>query len=164
MTAPAQLRTRPAADDHVPDRKVVPIRQTVVLCPAPPAVAPCPVPVPSVRPTSTRAVSVRTGADTGCCPLRRDRLLAVAVAVAGAVVVTLAVVGALSWLGQAVDAGLPAETLVVRVGAGETVWDVAVRVAPESDPRAVVQRIRELNGMTTSAVQPGQQLQVPDGR
>lgn len=160
MTAPAQLRTRPAADDHVPDRQVVPIRQTVVLCPAPPAVAPRPVPVPSIRPTSTRAVSVRTGVAAGCWPVQRDRLLRVA----GVVVVTLAVVGALSWLGQAGDAGLPAETSVVRVGAGETVWDVAVRVAPESDPRAVVQRIRELNGMTTSAVQPGQQLQVPDGR
>ncbi|MGH4026223.1 MAG: LysM peptidoglycan-binding domain-containing protein [Pseudonocardiaceae bacterium] len=86
----------------------------------------------------------------------------------GAVAVTLAVVGVLGWLGQAASAGssaeTPAETSVVRVGAGETVWDVAVRVAPESDPRAVVQRIRELNGMTSSAVQPGERLQVPDGR
>lgn len=78
--------------------------------------------------------------------------------------VTLAVVGSLSWLGQAASAGLPTETAVVRVGAGETVWDVAARVAPESDPGAVVQRIRELNGLVSSAVQPGQQLQVPDGR
>ncbi|MGH3907276.1 MAG: LysM peptidoglycan-binding domain-containing protein [Pseudonocardiaceae bacterium] len=81
-----------------------------------------------------------------------------------AVAVTLAVTVALGWLGQLADAGIPAETAVVRVGAGETVWDVAQRVAPESDPPTVVQRIRELNGMTGSAVQPGQQLQVPDGR
>ncbi|MGH3910530.1 MAG: LysM peptidoglycan-binding domain-containing protein [Pseudonocardiaceae bacterium] len=77
---------------------------------------------------------------------------------------TLAVTVALGWLGQLAAAGIPAETAVVRVGAGETVWDVAQRVAPESDLPTVVQRIRELNGMTGSAVQPGQQLQVPDGR
>jgi hypothetical protein len=49
------------------------------------------------------------------------------------------------------------------VGAGETVWDVAQRVAPRSDQRAVVQRIRQLNGIVGSAVVPGQQLHVPDG-
>lgn len=78
-------------------------------------------------------------------------------------VVTLAVIGGLGWLGQPPSAALPAQTTVVRVGAGETVWDVARRVAPESDPREVVARIRQLNGMTGSAVWPGRQLQVPDG-
>ncbi|MCA1671884.1 MAG: LysM peptidoglycan-binding domain-containing protein [Actinobacteria bacterium] len=159
MTAPAQLRTRPAADDHAPNRalnnQAVPIRHTLVLCPAPPVMAPRPRPAPSVR-----TASARPGVKVDRRPTQWDRVLRVA----GAAAVTLAVVGALSWLGQAASAGLPTETSVVRVGAGETVWDVAVRVAPESDPRAVVQRIRELNGMTSSAVQPGQQLQVPDGR
>lgn len=154
MTAPAQLWTRPAADDHASTGQVVPIRQRVVLCPAPPVVAPCPMPARSAPP------SARPGVDAGRRPARPARVLRVA----GAVVVTLAVVGVLSWLGQVAGAGVPAETAVVRVGAGETVWDVAMRVAPESDPRVVVQRIRELNGMTTSAVQPGQWLQVPDAR
>lgn len=159
MTAPAQLRTCPAADGHAPNRQATPIRQTVVLCPAPPVMAPPPMPVPTVR-----TASVRTDGEADCRPAQRDRLLRVT----GAVAVTLAMVGVLGWLGQAASAGspveTPAETSVVRVGAGETVWDVAVRVAPESDPRAVVQRIRELNGMASSAVQPGQRLQVPDGR
>ena len=155
MTAPAQLRTCPAADGDAPDRQGAPIRQTVVLCPAPPVMVPRPMPAPSVR-----IVSARPEVGVGRRLAQRDRVLRVA----GAVAVTLAVVAALSWLGQAASAGLPTETAVVRVGAGETVWDVAVRVAPESDPRAVVQRIRELDGMTSSAVQPGQQLQVPDGR
>lgn len=75
--------------------------------------------------------------------------------------VTLAVVGALGWLAQPESAGVPTETDVVRVGAGETVWDVAQRVAPQSDQRAVVERIYELNGMASSAVQPGQRLEVP---
>jgi Tfp pilus assembly protein FimV len=81
-----------------------------------------------------------------------------------ATTVTLAVVGGLGWIGQAPETGVPAETAVIRVGAGETVWDVAQRVAPGSNQRAVVERIRQLNGMAGSAIQPGQQLRVPDGR
>lgn len=81
-----------------------------------------------------------------------------------AAAVALVVVGGLGWLGQAPSAGVPAETAVIRVGAGETVWDVAQRVAPKSDQRAVVERIQQLNGIAGSAIQPGQELQVPDGR
>ena len=81
---------------------------------------------------------------------------------AAAAAVTLAVVGGVGWMGQAASSGVPAEITLTRVGAGETVWDVAQRVAPTSDQRAVVERIRQLNGMANSAIQPGQQLQVPD--
>jgi Tfp pilus assembly protein FimV len=81
-----------------------------------------------------------------------------------AVAVTLAVIGGLGWLGQDASERIPADTAIVRVGAGETIWDVAQRVAPESDPRAVVARIRQLNRIEGSALQPGQQLRVPDGR
>jgi LysM domain-containing protein len=87
-----------------------------------------------------------------------------AVRLAAAAAVTLAVVGGASWMGQAASPVVPAETALTRVGAGETVWDVAQRVAPRSDQRAVVERIRQLNGMTDSAIQVGQQLQVPDER
>ncbi|HEU0088969.1 MAG TPA: LysM peptidoglycan-binding domain-containing protein [Pseudonocardiaceae bacterium] len=106
-------------------------------------------PPASVRPGWAPPGPVRPG--------RPIRLIAAAV-------VTLMLVGGLGWLGQTSRAGIPAETAVVQVGAGETVWDVAQRVAPGSDPRAVVERIRQLNGMSGSAVQPGQRLQVPDGR
>ncbi|MBV9162912.1 MAG: LysM peptidoglycan-binding domain-containing protein [Pseudonocardiales bacterium] len=81
-----------------------------------------------------------------------------------AATVTLAVVGGLGWIGQGASSGIPTETAVIRVGAGETVWDVARRVAPQSDQRAVVKRIRQLNGLVGSAITPGQQLQVPNGR
>ncbi|MDQ4011000.1 MAG: LysM peptidoglycan-binding domain-containing protein [Actinomycetota bacterium] len=80
------------------------------------------------------------------------------------VTVTLAVVGGLDWTGADANPAIPADTAVIQVGAGETVWDVAQRVAPRSDPRAVVQRIRQLNALKGSAIAPGQQLQVPDGR
>lgn len=84
-------------------------------------------------------------------------------------IVTLAVVGGLAWMGQgwsgpSVRLETPARTAVIRVGAGETVWDVARRVAPQSDQTAVVERIRQLNGIVASDILPGQQLRVPDGR
>ncbi|HET9254580.1 MAG TPA: LysM peptidoglycan-binding domain-containing protein [Pseudonocardiaceae bacterium] len=81
-----------------------------------------------------------------------------------AAVLTLIVVVGLGWLGQGEDPGLPVRTTVVQVGAGETVWDVARRVAPQSGQRAVVDQIRELNGLVGSAVVAGQWLRVPDGR
>jgi hypothetical protein len=86
------------------------------------------------------------------------------VALSATVIVTLSVVAGLSWLGRSPDPAIPERTAVVRVGAGETVWDVAARVAPRSDPRAVVERILQLNGLTDAEVVPDQQLQVPDGR
>lgn len=85
--------------------------------------------------------------------------------VATAVVTALSVCG-LALLGGQAQPGepVPEATTVVEVGAGETIWQVARRLAPESQPRAVVQRIRELNQLPGSAVQPGQPLHVPDGR
>ncbi|HKR49561.1 MAG TPA: LysM peptidoglycan-binding domain-containing protein [Pseudonocardiaceae bacterium] len=95
---------------------------------------------------------------------RAFRRLNGVVRLVAAAAVTLVVVGGLGWIGQAPGSGVPAQTVVSWVGAGETVWDVARRVAPKSDQRAVVERIRQLNGMAGSALMPGQQLQVPDGR
>jgi hypothetical protein len=84
--------------------------------------------------------------------------------VVAAVAVTLAVVAGLGWIGQGASPGIPAGTAVIRVGAGETVWDVARRVAPQSDQGAVVERIQQLNGIVGSVITPDQQLQVPHGR
>ena len=53
----------------------------------------------------------------------------------------------------------PAQHVVVQPG--ESLWTVAQRTAPDHDPREVVARLRELNGLTTSQLQPGQQLIVP---
>jgi LysM repeat protein len=84
--------------------------------------------------------------------------------VVAAAIVTLTVIGGLGWIGQSPSPGIPAETAVIQVGAGETVWDVARRIAPQSDQRAVVERIQQLNGLMGSAILPGQRLQVPRGR
>ena len=49
----------------------------------------------------------------------------------------------------------------VVVAPGETLWSVAVRVAPHDDPRLVVADIESLNHLKTATVEVGQQLLVP---
>lgn len=44
---------------------------------------------------------------------------------------------------------------------GDTLWDVARRIAPGSDPREVVAQIRRMNDLSGSAVQVGQQILLP---
>jgi hypothetical protein len=73
----------------------------------------------------------------------------------------VAVVG-VGMLANAGAGGVPEETAVVRVMPGESLWDVAERVAPGSDVGAVVARIQEINGLD-GALRPGQPLTVPVG-
>jgi LysM repeat protein len=49
----------------------------------------------------------------------------------------------------------------VTVAPGETLWQIAERVAPGTDPRETVARILELNGLQTSQVQVGTALLLP---
>ena len=52
-------------------------------------------------------------------------------------------------------------TEVIKVEAGQSLWDVAVAIAPNEDPRATIWTIKALNGLATSEVQAGQGLIVP---
>ncbi|PXY28750.1 LysM peptidoglycan-binding domain-containing protein [Prauserella flavalba] len=61
------------------------------------------------------------------------------------------------------EAGVPSGTVVVSVAPGDTLWDLAERAAPGSDPAAVVERIQELNGLTGAQVDAGTPLVVPAG-
>lgn len=99
----------------------------------------------------------RVLARAACAP-RRPRLSLVWV-LAVASVACAAVVG-LGALAGAAEPSVPSETTVVRVKPGENLWELAGRVAPASDASAVVERIRELNGIE-GPVQPGQPLTVP---
>ncbi|WP_369134739.1 LysM peptidoglycan-binding domain-containing protein [Modestobacter sp. I12A-02662] len=49
----------------------------------------------------------------------------------------------------------------VVVEPGDTLWAIAVVVEPEQDPRAVVDAIRDLNGLGGVALEPGQVLHLP---
>lgn len=59
--------------------------------------------------------------------------------------------------------GLTSETRaypVVVVQAGDSLWAVAERVSTGEDPRVVVERIKELNELSSSVLQPGKTLRV----
>jgi hypothetical protein len=115
--------------------------------------------VPPQRPPTRHRVAgaPRVLARPHCAP-RQARLSLVWV-LAVATVACAAVVG-LGALAGSMEPTVPTTTTVVRVQPGESLWELAGRVAPESDTSAVVDRIRELNGVD-GAVQPGQPLTVP---
>jgi LysM domain len=98
-------------------------------------------------------------------PERRAPRLSLAWMLAVASVACAAVVGLGALAGSMAPAGpsVPDETKVVRVLPGESLWELAGRVAPGADASAVVERIRELNGVE-GAVEPGQPLTVPFSR
>jgi Tfp pilus assembly protein FimV len=164
MTAPAQLSNWHAACDSEMGPVVArPPRGATLTRSLPAPVLPlAPLERGNVAPPAHRRLrgAAVAGSEAACIRAPRPGRL---VRLATAATVTLAVIGGLGWIGQDPGPGVPAKTAVIRVGAGETVWDVAQRVAPKSDQRVVVERIRQLNGMAGSAVQPGQQLQVPYG-
>jgi nucleoid-associated protein YgaU len=49
----------------------------------------------------------------------------------------------------------------VTVRAGDTLWSVAARVAPHSDPREVIAEIQAANKLSSAVVTPGETLIVP---
>ena len=60
----------------------------------------------------------------------------------------------------AADSASPATSVVV-VQPGENLWTIAQSVSPGSDPRDLVKRIRDMNGLGAEHVFPGQSLIVP---
>jgi len=60
-------------------------------------------------------------------------------------------------------AHVPDRLAVVRVDAGESLQDVAHRVAPDAPARQVAERIRELNDLNTPSLVAGQTLIAPVG-
>lgn len=83
-----------------------------------------------------------------------------------AVLVAALVVSAVRLAGQPARAesapSSPVSTARVVVQDGDSLWLIAERAAPGTDPRDVVEAIRSLNGLRTNLIQPGQVLLVPD--
>jgi hypothetical protein len=59
------------------------------------------------------------------------------------------------------DPGAPVPTRAVEVAEGDTLWGIAVEVAPPGQVRETVHRIKELNGLSGSGIVEGQRLAVP---
>lgn len=79
----------------------------------------------------------------------------------------LTFIALLAWItlgGGTADASIgqsPAVSQFVVVQPGESLWSIASDIAPAHDPRDVIMRIRETNGLGTQHVYPGQSLVVP---
>ena len=87
------------------------------------------------------------------------------VVVATLVAVPLIVVAALfgpAALGAAAGAaGSHNDFEHITVTSGQSLWQIAEKLAPSSDPRDVVAAIVDLNGLTDSVVVPGERLAIP---
>ena len=138
---------------------------------------PAPARSTSARPTAARPTSARpavaplryrgTGIAMSHAPhARRPVSTAVTIALAGmAALITL-------WLGSlaqfsgdraAAPAQAPDQLAVVQVQAGETLQDLALRVAPGASAVQIAERIRDLNNLDSVAVDAGQTLIAPVG-
>lgn len=106
----------------------------------------------AVRPAATHQAPVHL--------TRRGKLVLWVVALG----VTLVAMVAIAAPAVSTDTAHHPRTELVVVQPGQTVWDVAREAAPESDPRAVVAEIAELNHLADAgAVRVGQPLRVPVG-
>ena len=131
----------------------------------------------AARPAAARPASARpavaplryrgTGIAMSHAPhARRPVSTAVTIALAGmAALITL-------WLGSlaqfsgdraAAPAQAPDQLAVVQVQAGETLQDLALRVAPGASAVQIAERIRDLNNLDSVAVDAGQTLIAPVG-
>jgi hypothetical protein len=106
------------------------------------------------------ASSSRAGSRAGAAPkkvrlTRRGRVLAF-------VVVAVAVYAAFG-LGRASAGGAPvsphASSVVVQPG--DSLWTIAVRALPNSDPRDVVGELKSINHLSTAELSVGQRLRLP---
>lgn len=93
---------------------------------------------------------------------RRGRIAFAAVVAAPLVALALWF-GLNSGMAGATSATNPASVTIehVTVTPGESLWQVAQKIAPRQDPRDVVAAIVTFNGLQSSVVMPGQSLAVP---
>ncbi|SPM37419.1 LysM domain-containing protein [Mycobacterium rhizamassiliense] len=130
------------------------------------------------RPVSSRPADLRmryqgTGVAMSKAPHRRGRPASLMTTLglallAGVITVWLGLIANLGEMangvsGNSATAAVPDKLAVVRVEPGESLQDVAHRVAPDAPARQVAQRIRELNDLNSPALAAGQTLIAPVG-
>jgi LysM domain len=123
------------------------------------------------RPAGAPSRYYGTGVAMSVAPHRRRPVtLATTVGVALVAGIVTLWLGLVANIGQAVNgdsagsaARVPDRLAVVRVEPGESLQDVAHRVAPDAPARQVAERIRELNDLSSPTVAAGQTLIAPVG-
>ena len=79
-------------------------------------------------------------------------------------ILLIALVAVLLLLGGVGEASAPTITVEHRVASGDTLWTIAQSfTSPGDDVRDSVSLLRDLNGLASSALIPGQVLLVPAG-
>lgn len=93
--------------------------------------------------------------------VRGRRVVAGAIALPVAAIIGWSALG----MGQAVataEGGAPAGTFeTVTVAPGDSLWSIAEQIAPQADPRDVVDAIRQLNALDTAALTSGDRISIP---
>jgi Tfp pilus assembly protein FimV len=114
---------------------------------------------PSTADPSRRRPTARSVRPAPVRLTRRGRLIIVLSVMALLVAVGLVLGHGSSQAAGRGSAAATSQTLTVRPG--ETLWAVAARIAPHSDPRLVVADIESRNHLHGVEVRAGQQLRVP---
>ena len=121
-------------------------------------------PFPSVRATRGGTSAARSSAARRPRSLRLTRRGRALLFLCASSLLAGAVIGSGQWAGASDSTGpgdVGPATAVVVVQPGESLWSIAQAVAPGADPRETVLRLRELNGMASAVVVPGQSIVVP---
>jgi len=108
------------------------------------------------RARAPRSARATAGSGRALRLTRRGRLAVVLAALLSAVLGS-------SLFGSSLAAGPGSRPVqrTVTVAPGETLWQVAARVAPHADPRLIVTEIEQANHLAGPQVFGGQQLRVP---
>lgn len=125
----------------------------------------------SKSPVGARSVGARSigAASRPAAPrlriTRRGRLVLTTLVVSPLLALGV-VAGAAATSAIATSAGAGSSASIVEfdyltINAGESLWQVAERIAPASDPRDVIAEIVSLNQLSSSAVEPGQRIAIP---
>jgi hypothetical protein len=91
---------------------------------------------------------------------QRGRVVFVLTFLAAAFVVMVAFGG---WATATHDTGTPDPVRVVEVEPGDTLYDIAGRVAEPGKVREMVHQIQQLNSISGGALQVGQKIAIPKG-
>ncbi len=109
-------------------------------------------PMPRVRPARPAQGAVRL--------TRRGRVVLSALFLAGALAAMVALGG---WAAASLSGGHAQAVRIVEVHSGDTLYDIAGRVAEPGHVREMVLRIQQLNSLPGASIEEGQKLAVPAG-
>lgn len=93
--------------------------------------------------------------------VRGRRVLAAVAALPAVIALSIAIVSGGGAIASDIGGAPPATFDRVTVGAGDTLWGIAESVAPEADPRDVIDAIVRLNALTSGGLQAGQTIAIP---